>query len=162
MKGTVNEKIRKYDDDMGAISAPPLSQKGSGLWTITPMSATITLNTKPKISAWRKTWRARIKSLAPIKWETCTANPIAVALNTEPTSHIVLSIKPIDAEAAEPKCPTIAASMKNIITIEIWANIDGILSSTIRLNFSRVVISFPLRIWTNSFSVFLAFSMGKI
>ena len=102
-----------------------------------------------------------LTGLCKIAWATCTAKPIAEALITEPTSHSVLSIKPIDAEAAEPKWPTMAASMKNISTIEIWANMDGILSSTIRLNFSRVVISCPSRMQANSFSVFLPFSMGK-
>ena len=61
-------------------------------------------------------------------------------------SHVVDSIKPILAEAAAPRCPTMEASMKNIIMLVICASIDGILNPIIRLSFSPVVIGSPLRI----------------
>ena len=68
-------------------------------------------------------------------------------------SHSVDSTNPILAEAAAPKCPTIAASMKNMSTTVICASIDGTLSSTIRSSFSRVVICLPMRIFSSNSSL---------
>ena len=64
-----------------------------------------------------------------------------MALMTEPMSQVVLSIRPMLADASAPRCPTMEASIKNIITVVIWARIEGMLNPTIRLNFSIFLIS---------------------
>ena len=90
-----------------------------------------------------------------MKWETCTEKPIDAALITLPISHVVDSTKPILAEASAPRCPTMEASMKNIMTVVIWANIEGILKLTISLSFSFCGMGWPLRMFANSASLFL-------
>ena len=70
-------------------------------------------------------------------------------------NHVVLSTKPIEADASVPKWPTMEASIKNINTVVICARIDGILNSTIKLSFSpRVNVLFS-RIFANKASLFL-------
>lgn len=54
--------------------------------------------------------RAR-RSLAPIRWATCTENPVAAAVHTPLKSHVVVDTSPMDAEAFAPRLPTIEASM---------------------------------------------------
>ena len=78
---------------------------------------------------------------------------MAAALVMLPISHVVLSIRPIDAEASAPKCPTIAASMKNMSTLVICANIDGMLRLTMSCSFSVIVICAPLRMLASKASV---------
>lgn len=80
-----------------------------------------------------------------MKCATCTENPVAAALSKLPINQVVDSISPMLAEASAPRCPTMEASMKNIITVEICANIEGMLSPTIRLSFSRRAMSRPKR-----------------
>ena len=119
------------------------------------MKAMTTLNIRVQISPCRNTCRAFTKSLAPIKWATCTEKPIEAAAVTLPNSHVVLSTKPIEADASVPKWPTMEASIKNINTVVICARIDGILNSTIKLSFSpRVNVLFS-RIFANKASLFL-------
>ena len=87
------------------------------------------LKPMPHANAWRNTCLALEKSLAPMKWATCTEKPTDTAERMEPISHVVVSIRPMLADCAAPRCPTMAASMKNIITVVIWASIDGMLKS---------------------------------
>ena len=93
----------------------------------------------------RSTRRARSKSLAPMEWATCTENPMLAAEASPPSSHPVVSTSPMAAEARAPKCPTIEASMKNMMVADICANMDGILRLMISLSFSPCVISRPSR-----------------
>ena len=107
-------------------------------------------------SEWRTTSRARIRSLAPMKWAVCTEKPIEAAPASPPKSQMVLSTKPMAAGASAPRLPTIAWSMKNIITFVICAKIDGMLNKPIRLSISPRVMSSPERILPSRNSV-LAF-----
>ena len=59
------------------------------------------------------------------------------------------------ADASVPRCPTMAASMKNIMTLVICASIDGMLSPTMRLSLSRNVNGCPLRMLANNASLFV-------
>lgn len=117
------------------------------------MTAMTTLNKRQQMSACLNTCRAFTKSLAPMKWATCTEKPMDAATVTLPNSQVVLSTKPIDADGLVPKCPTIDASMKNISTVVIWARMDGMLNCTIKLSFSPFVITLPSRMLANSASV---------
>ena len=105
-------------------------------------------------SEWRTTSRARVRSLAPMKWAVCTEKPIEAAPASPPKSQMALSTKPMAAGASAPRLPTIAWSMKNIITLVICANIEGILNKYIKLSFSAFVIASPLRILPSSMSLF--------
>ena len=80
---------------------------------------------------------------------------MADALSTLPMSHAVDSISPMLAEASAPKCPTMPASMKNIITVVICANIDGTLKLTMSRSFSPCVMGNPLRMLANNLSLLL-------
>lgn len=71
---------------------------------------------------------------------------VAAALSKLPMSQLVDSISPMLAEASAPRCPTMDASMKNIITVEICASMEGILNPTMRLSFSLRAIALPSRI----------------
>ena len=51
----------------------------------------------------RSTLRAASKSLAPMKWATCTENPILAAEANPPMSQPVVSTNPMAAEAFAPK-----------------------------------------------------------
>ena len=117
------------------------------------MTAITTLSRRQQISPCLNTCRAFTKSLAPMKWATCTEKPIDAAAVTLLTNQVVLSTKPIDADGLVPKCPTIDASMKNISTVVIWARIDGILNCTIKLSFSPFVMTLPSRMLASSASV---------
>ena len=112
-----------------------------------------TLSVRLMISPWRNTCRARMKSFAPMKWAACTENPSDMALVMLLKSQVVDSTRPMLAEASAPKCPTMEASMKNIITLVICASIDGILNSTIKLSFSLVLRACPSRILASNLSV---------
>ena len=118
-----------------------------------------TLSVRLMISPWRNTCRARMKSFAPMKWAACTENPSDMALVMLLKSQVVDSTRPMLAEASAPKCPTMEASMKNIITLVICANIEGMLKSTIKLSFSRVVSASPPLILASSLSVVFLPSM---
>ena len=106
----------------------------------------ISAQRKQQTSDWRSTRRAASKSLAPMKWATCTENPSEAAWASPPMSHPVVSTSPMDAEALAPRCPTIEASMKNITVAEICARMEGILRLTISQSFSLWVIVRPSRI----------------
>ncbi len=143
------------------MSALPPSQNGKWGATTAPASAMNRLKPMPHANAWRNTCLALEKSLAPMKWATCTEKPTDTAERMEPISHVVVSIRPMLADCAAPRCPTMAASMKNIITVVIWASIDGMLKSMMRLIFSRLVISSPLRILASKMSLFfMCFGFG--
>ena len=86
-------------------------------------------------------------------WATWTLNPMLAAEASPPNNHPVVSTIPMAAEAFAPRCPTIAASMKNMTVADNWARIDGILRLTISLNFSLCVNSRPSRIYASK-SVF--------
>ena len=92
------------------------------------------------------TRRAASKSLAPIKWATCTEKPILAAEARPPISHPVVSTSPMAAEAFAPRWPTMEASIKNITVADICARILGILSWMMSDSFSWLVISRPSRI----------------
>ena len=111
------------------------------------------LTTAPHTRAWRNTWRALTKSLAPMKWATWTEKPVDTAPITLPMSQVVDSMSPMLAEAAAPRCPTMAASMKNMSTVVICARMDGTLRSTINLSFSCMVIVLPMRIFSSNISL---------
>lgn len=117
------------------------------------MTAITTLNRRQQMSPCLNTCRAFTKSLAPIKWATCTEKPMDAEAVMLPNNQVVLSTKPIDADGLVPKCPTIDASMKNISTVVIWARIDGILNCTIKLSFSPFVMLLPSRMLASSASV---------
>ena len=89
-----------------------------------------------------------------MKCATCTLKPIEVAEVRLPKSHVDDSTSPHAAAASTPIRPTIAWSMKNIITLVICANIEGILNKYIKLSFSAFVIASPLRILPSSMSLF--------
>lgn len=57
------------------------------------------------------TARARVKSLAPIKWAACTLKPIETEPTSDPKSQVAGSTRPMEAEASAPRLPTIEASM---------------------------------------------------
>ena len=95
-----------------------------------------------------------------MKWATCTEKPMETAVEILPQSHVDDSISPIAAEARVPRWPTMAASMKNISTVVICANIEGMLKSTIRLNISlRVISSWP-RIFASNISLLRIKNIG--
>lgn len=73
-----------------------------------------------------------------MKWATWTEKPVDVAPSTLPISQVVDSTRPMLADAAAPKWPTMAASIKNIRTVVIWASMDGTLVSIMSRNLSRV------------------------
>ena len=106
----------------------------------------IRLHRKQHTNDWRNTRRAALKSLAPMKCATCTENPMLAADARPPSSHVVVSTRPMAAEARAPRCPTIEASMKNITVAEICARILGMERLTMRRSFSPCVIVFPSRI----------------
>ena len=155
MNGIAHEKMRKYCEAPSTISAPPPNHSGMGRWSSTPTKVMNKLNTMPQTRACRYTWRALGKSLAPIKCATCTEKPVEAAINTLPNNQIVGSMRPILAEAAVPRCPTMLASMKNIITVVSCANIDGILKLTMSRSFSPRVMGNPLRMLANNLSLLL-------
>ena len=62
-----------------------------------------------------------------------------------PISHPVVSTNPMAAEARAPRCPTIEASMKNMMVAEICARMLGILRLTMSHSFSRCVMVRPSR-----------------
>ena len=125
----------------------------------TPMRAIRILKMMPQSSEWRNTWRALPKSLAPMKWATCTEKPVAKALSRLPISQVVDSMSPMLAEASAPKCPTIEASIKNIMTVEICASMEGILKPTMRFSFSPRCMERPARIDSIRYSVFLLYNI---
>ena len=118
---------------------------------------TMSAQMKQQMSDWRSTRRAASKSLAPIKWATCTENPSEAAWASPPISHPVVSTSPMAAEAFAPRCPTIEASMKNITVAEICARIEGILRLTMSQSFSRWLIVRPSRMYDRSSSLFFTF-----
>ena len=77
----------------------------------THIDVRMTVTSAVAINPWRNTWRAFLKSFAPMKWAACTEKPSAAADVSPPNSHVVDSTMPIDAEAFAPSEPTIDASM---------------------------------------------------
>ena len=113
---------------------------------MTEVSEIITAQIVQQTSDCRSTLRAASKSLAPMKWATCTEKPIFAAEARPPISQPEVSTIPMAAEAFAPRCPTIEASMKNITVAEICARIEGILRLTMSQSFSLCVIVRPSRI----------------
>ena len=111
-----------------------------------PTMVIIRLHRKQQTSDCLSTRRAASKSLAPMKWATCTENPMLAAEASPPISQPVVSTSPMEAEALAPKWPTIEASMKNITVAEICARMEGILRLTMSQSFSLWVIVRPSRI----------------
>ena len=97
-----------------------------------------------------------------MKCATCTEKPIDAAEVILPNNHVVDSTNPIEADGPAPKCPTMEASMKNINTLVICANIDGILNETMRFILSAVVNGFPLRIASSSMSLFFCLAISLL
>ena len=90
-----------------------------------PVIDSVRLHIREHTSDWRSTRRAASKSLAPMKWATCTEKPIFTAAPRPPMSHVVVSTRPMEAVAFSPRWPTMAASMKNITVALIWARMLG-------------------------------------
>jgi hypothetical protein len=86
---------------------------------------------------------------------------LAAELNP-PSSQVVVSTIPMAAVACAPRCPTIAASMKNITVADICAKMLGILKLTMSLSFSACVIVRPSRIYDNSSSLLLGMDVVLI
>ena len=93
------------------MSSPPRNQMGNLKAMSDAHKVTNKLKASVQTNAWRNTCRALTKSLAPIKWATCTEKPNETAEQRPPKSHVADSTKPMDADAAAPSLPTIAASM---------------------------------------------------
>ena len=142
------------------MSDPPPSQKGNCRCTNMLAMSTSRLMTDVQRSPWRNTLRAFAKSLEPMKWATCTEKPSDAALVMLPMSHVVLSTRPMAAEAPAPKWPTIEASMKNMSTAVTCAKIDGMLRLTISLSLSLVVIDRPSRMSASNASLFFKSANG--
>ena len=93
------------------MSSPPRNQMGNLKAMSDANKVTNKLNASVHTNAWRNTCRALTKSFAPIKWATCTEKPNETAEHRPPKSHVADSTKPMEADAAAPSLPTIAASM---------------------------------------------------
>ena len=91
-----------------AISWVPPSQKGSCWWTSTLTSESMKLHRKQHTNDWRSTRRAPSKSLAPMKWATCTEKPILAAEANPPNNHVVVSTRPMAAVCRVPRWPIMA------------------------------------------------------
>ncbi len=59
----------------------------------------------------RATAAASVFLLAPMRWATCTAKPVATAEQSPIKSHVEVLMRPMAAAASLPIWPTIVASM---------------------------------------------------
>ena len=80
------------------MSSPPRNQMGNLKAMSDAHKVTNKLNASVHTNAWRNTCRALTKSLAPIKWATCTEKPNETAEQRPPKSHVADSTKPMDAD----------------------------------------------------------------
>ena len=80
------------------------------------------------------------------------SEPAAAAEQILPISHVVVSIKPIDADASAPRLPTIDASIYCIIVVVSCAKMAGVAKLSTRRACWPRVIGLLLRIMHSSWS----------
>ena len=125
MAGMKSDMMRKYLAASATMSGPPPSHTGSCCETAAPSRPMTALNPSTHTSACRRTSRAPLKSLPPIRCATCTEKPLVTAIPNPPISHRHVLTRPIDAPAAGPRCPTMEVSMYCIITEDSCARMAG-------------------------------------
>ena len=72
-------KMAKYSEASRAISGEPPNQKGRNGAMLMLMVVIVKAQIRQQMSDWRSTRRAASKSLAPMKWATCTEKPSEAA-----------------------------------------------------------------------------------
>ena len=120
-----SEKKRKYIVASCHNDSSALSHNGSLKEINTPAEVIRSENIRLAIKDCLAIFRALSLSCAPMAWATCTAKPEAQPEAIPPKSQVEEETRPIEAEAAGPKEPTMAASMYSIIISPIWARMPG-------------------------------------
>ena len=124
----------------------PFSQVGKNGLIKHPASPTASPKMSIVIIDCLSTERASAGRPAPMRWATCTENPVVAALHTPAKSHIVVDTSPIEAESSAPSRPTIEASIYCMSIDVNWASIAGIESRAVSRNSCFNVMALPSRI----------------
>ena len=117
------------------------------------MAAMTRLNSSVAVMPCRNTERALCQSPAPMQCATCTEKPMAAAEHSPPNSHVLVDIRPMDADAFAPRLPTIEASMYCMAMDDSCVIMAGMLSSTVRWICSLRVSGLPSRMRASRRSV---------
>ena len=146
----------KYFDASETISGLPPSHLGRGPLRAIPMVARIRLRIRTDVSPCLRTALAPLKSFAPQRWATCTEKPEHAPAVKPPRIHVLVEMRPMDAEGFAPRRPTMPASMYCISIDEVWARIAGRLSITASIICCLMVICRPPRIIASNMSFLLS------